>query len=547
MKQFRTASGPYGASGSDFSLTPRSAQLYEFKESKTPILGLRQVPEGLQVKDMLHTSYDQRANVSLWQICLAAAVGLGAGFLLAKHKVSADVAEWIALPGDLFVSALKCLIVPMVFCSVVVCIGELVQAGKAAKIGGRIILFFTMASIMSSSLGTFFGWLFKGLFKAQMTVSNNDVIEKLLLKCANGLYLTMATDGTMACRASNATTDPTTLLTLNDTTGFFTASTTQYEQLSVSEQIFSILTSLVPENIIGAFAGSSTLSVITFAIWFGVACVRSLDPKTKQENYLLLLVTQANIVARAMINTVVSFIPFAIVSMVAGSMAQYSSSIDLLEGVAFLIVSLIVALFTNVIVVMGTALFLTTRRNVFTYLRNIVPAQIFILGCASSMATLPLTMRCVDASREVSYALSRFVLPLGATSNLNGTAVYMPLACIFMAKIGGYEELLTPVRYVLLGFTGAIASFGVAAVPHSGLVMVITVWRTVFGMDVPPVFSLLVGADWILDRLRSVVNITNDTILVRIIASQCDEAILRELETDVLMHGAIDTPNSMKG
>lgn len=523
MKQYADVST------SEYSVTPRSGLPYELKESKTPILGNRHDQEHVHIKDMIVSGYDQRANVSLWKIFLAAAIGLGAGLVLTKYEVSSDWAKWISLPGDLFVSALKCLIVPMVFCSVVVCIGELVEAGKAVKIGSRTILYFAMASIMSSTLGTFFGWLFKDTFKAQRRIDTADVTMRLALKCFDGTYLSMAANGSMACSAADAM-DPSALLILNDTTGFFTSAKSRYQQLSVSEQIFAVLSNLVPENIVASFAGSSTLSVITFAIWFGIASVKSYDKAEQSENYILLLVAHTNAIARMMINTVVSFIPFAIVSMVAGSLAEFSSSTDLLEGVAFLIVSLITALLTNTIGVMGLALFLTTRCNIFAWLKNIVPAQIFILGCASSIATLPLTMRCVDASREVSHALSRFVLPLGATSNLNGTAVYMPLACIFMAQISGYEDMLTPVRYVLLGFVGAISSFGVAAVPHSGLVMVITVWRTVFGMDVPPVFTLLVGTDWILDRLRSVVNITNDTIIVRIIASQCDEATLRQLE-----------------
>ncbi|KAF1313196.1 Dicarboxylate/amino acid:cation symporter, partial [Globisporangium splendens] len=529
MKRSSNPFRPTTSESSDFSITPRSNQQFEMKtrSSKIPLLA---VPERLDIKDMLISASDQRANVSVWRICLAAAVGIGAGILLSTYKVDGDWAQWIALPGDLFISALKCLIVPMVFCSVVVCMGELVAAGKAAQIGSRMIIFFMMASVASSTIGTTFGFIFAHTYNTQMTAEESNTAEQLTFRCHDGSYLTMAANGAMACRPqANVTADPNALFTLNDTTGFFTASGTKFTQLSVSEQIFSILNDLVPENIVGSFAGTSTLSVITFAIWFGVACVKSLD-RTHNDNYILLLVTQANIVSRLMINAVVAFIPFAIVSMVAGSMAEFSSRTSLLEGVGFLIVSLVCALATNTLGVMGTALFLTTGRNVFSYLKNIIPAQVFILGCASSMATLPLTMRCVDATREVSYSLSRFVLPLGATSNLNGTATYMPLACIFMAKVGGYEHLLTPVRYILLGFVSSIASFGVAAVPHSGLVMVITVWRTVFGVDVPPVFSLLVGTDWILDRLRSVVNITNDTIIVRMIASQTDEAALRQLE-----------------
>lgn len=541
----------YPPADSDFSLTPRSTQQYDLKDRKTfggsaptsagvaPGLGQgmaagHQNPgthNGLNVRDMLVSPYDQRANVNIWHVCVGAGVGLGIGVLLAQYDVNAAAAAWIALPGDLFIQALKCLVTPMVFCSVVVCMGELVEAGKAASIGGRMIMYFACASIVSSSIGTSFGFIMNELYPSEADVASSSSTTDFTFKCANNKYLMVnQSSGSIACTSTNATEDLA-YFTLNDTTGYFTTSeSTEYESLDVSDQIFSILNSLVPENIVESFAGTSTLSIIAFAIWFGVAVVKSLDKNAGVENYALLMVQHANTVVLLLINVVVKYIPFAIVSLIAGSMASYGSSTVLMEGVAFLIGTLIVALLTLTLGIFGFVLFVTTRRNIFSYLRHIIPAQIFILGCSSSIATLPMTMRCVDATKEVSFALTRFVLPLGATSNLNGTACYMPLACVFLAKVGGYEDLLTPVRFILLAFVGAIASFGVAGVPHAGLVMVLTVWRTVFSADIPAAFTILVSVDWIMDRLRSVVNITNDTIIVRIIADQCDEVVSRELD-----------------
>lgn len=532
---------------SDFSLTPRSGRHLEFKESKTPILGQRAVPESAErVKDMIATVNDvsNYARGNLWKFFLALGVGLGAGLLLNKYGVSEDLAAWIALPGTLFVSALKALIVPVVFCSVVVSVGDLLAARKVSRVGTRTVVYFAMGSLMSSLLGVIFGIAFLSTFEKEMAVADTTKIAALTFKCFDGSYLAMAANGTMSCTAQTAATDSTALLLLNDTTGFFTTSGTTYQKVSVSEQIIAILLNLVPENVLGSFANSLTVSVITFAICFSIASVRSVEQGSKTENYVFLMLEHLNVLARMMINAVVSFIPFAIVSLVAAAVTEPSTTLKMLEGVGYLILSLVSALTANAVVVMGLALYLTTGRNILSYLKHIVPAQIFVLSCASSVATLPLTMRCVDASREVSHALSRVVLSLGAASNFNGTAVYMPLVCIFMAKIDGYEDMLTPGRYALLCLVGAVTSFGVAAVPHAGLVMVITVWRTVFGMDVPPSFALLVGTDWILDRLRSIVNITNDTVIARIIASQCHEASLRqqEITTEAPM-----SPESPKG
>lgn len=489
----------------------------------------------LRLRDMLAGAFEETASVGLWRICFAVGAGLGIGVLLAQYNTEGDSEwpEWIALPGDLFIDALKCLIVPMVFSSIVVCIGELVEAGKAARIGSRVMIYFAMSSLVSSTIGMLFGVLFSGMFVSQIDVNARSIpVPQFSIKCANGKYLVPSgANGGMAlaCTALSATTSDQFLI-INSTDNFFTPSEVGLDNLDVTEQIFSIFHDLVPDNLIASFAGTSTLSVITFAIFFGAAIVKSYDKQSGAENYALLMVMQISVVSRMMVNYVIKFIPIAIVSMIAGSITSYASSLDLLQSVGFLILALFVALVTLTIGIMGTALFMTTGRNVFSYLKHIVPAQLFIFGCSSSIATLPMTMRCVDETKEISYALSRFVLPLGATSNLNGSAAYMTLVCVFMAKVGGYEELLSPIRYVLLAFVGAIASFGVAPVPHSGLVMAITVWRTTFGVDVPSVFSVLVSFDWILNRMRAVVNITNDTILVRIIAAQCDETVLHELK-----------------
>jgi Na+/H+-dicarboxylate symporter len=524
-------------SDSGFSMTPHSAILqFDFRSRDPPpppTLNRSNAPisyRGLAVKDMIASSYDQSASVSIWKVGLGAAVGLVAGAMLIHYEVGGAWADWIAMPGVFFIAALKCLVTPMVFCSVIVCIGELVEAGKAASVGRRIILSFALASIASSCVGTLFAYGMSELYPSSAVVPIKPTVPSLSFQCADSSFLSFS-NGTLACSSTNGTL-PNSMFVLDDVSGYLGTSDTEFEHLSVSEQIFSILKDLVPENIFESFAGSSTLSVIAFAVVVGVAMVKSVDSAAGVDNYALLLVKHANTVILLLVNMVVKYIPVAVASLIAGSIASYSSSTELVQGVAFLVGALLAALVTLTVGVFGLALFVTTRRSIFSHLYQMLPAQIFIFGCSSSIATLPMTMRCVDATKEVSYQISRFLLPLGATSNLNGTAVYMPLACVFLAKVGGYHDLLTPLRFVLLAFVSAIASFGVAGVPHAGLVMVLTVWRTVFSVDVPVVFTILVSTDWILDRLRSVVNITNDTIIVRIIAAQCDETTAQQLSTE---------------
>lgn len=510
--------------------------------------GIPLLHENVDLRDMFTSAYDNSAQVSVVLILIGVALGVGLGVLLEKQEVGKDATAWVALPGDLFISALTCLITPMVFCSVVTCIGELVMAGKAISIGGRTVAYFAMASITSSTIGTVFGMIFSPLFKQAKITAAVTLPSVLTFRCANSQQLTQLANGTLQCVEPQLGVGAlaASQFYLNDTTSFFTLANTTYQALSVSDQIISILNSMVPDNIFNAFASGSNLSVIVFAFVFGVAVAKGYDSRQGVENFPLLLVTHANVMLRMMINMVVKVMPVAVISLVAGSIAGNDSPLDILENVGFLIVALLLALLTLVFAVMGTALFLTTRVSIFSYLRHIVPAQAFIFGCSSSIATLPMTMRCVDATGQVSRPLSRFVLSIGATCNLNGTAVYMPLSCIFLAKVSGYGNELTAINYVMLAIVGSISSLGVAPVPHSGLVMVITVWKTVFGHSLPAAFSILVGADWILNRMRAIVNITNDTIIARIIAQQCDETAFSQLdEFEVDDH--VLTPNSVRG
>lgn len=551
MRKISSNSTPNQPPPSEMSLTPLSnsfpqkfsdisAQQFEYemrtdftrKKSKQPSGGAfgnnnePQLHENMELKDMFTSAYDHTARVSVVLIILGAAVGVGLGLVLQRYDLSDDVESWIALPGNLFIDALTCLITPMIFCSVVTCMGELVLAGKAMSIGGRTVAYFAMASITSGSIGSIFGAIFAGFFKASVANIVSGLPSVMTFRCPNNLMLTQLADGSLKCSTEDvATLAKESRFYLNDTASFFTLANTTYSTLSVSDQVIGILTAMVPSNIVGAFANGSNLSVICFAFMFGVALVKGFDARPGIENYPMLLIVHTNVMLRMMINMVVAYMPIAVVSLVAGAMAQNDSAVSLLENVLFLVLALGLALVTLTVGVMGIALLLTTRTSIFKYLRYIIPAQVFIFGCSSSIATLPMTMRCVDSTGQVSRSVSRFVLSIGATSNLNGTAVYMPLACVFLAKVGGYGADLTPLTYVMLAIVSSISSLGVAPVPHSGLVMVITVWRTVFGHAMPAAFSILVGSDWILNRMRAIVNITNDTILARIIAEQCDETL----------------------
>jgi Na+/H+-dicarboxylate symporter len=161
--------------------------------------------------------------------------------------------------------------------------------------------------------------------------------------------------------------------------------------------------------------------------------------------------------------------------------------------------------------------YLLTRKNPFTYLKHIVPAQTTALACASSAATLPVTLKCVKSTGVVPDDIRTFVLPLGATVNMDGSAIYFPCACIWLAILNGIEPNVG--SYILLIILSTVGSAGAAPVPASGLVLVITAYNTVFGgSGIPNGFEFVVAIDWFLDRLITVLNVTGDTVVAHIVA-----------------------------
>nr|CCA23968.1 dicarboxylate/Amino Acid:Cation (Na or H) Symporter (DAACS) family putative [Albugo laibachii Nc14] len=477
--------------------------------------------DGLEMRDMFATGINQRDSISLIMILGSAIAGIALGFILSGNGIGEDATRWLELPGQLFIKALKCLIVPMVFCSIVTCIAKFIAVGQEVAVGARTIVAFVSMTILSSCTGTFFGWLFLSFFKVQKTLLyTEDVVPTLALRCPDGRYLTQLRNDTIVCMASRNRTENA-QFELDDISYTFALKSPTFVNLSVSKEIFSLLDQLIPTNVLEAFVEGSTLGVISFAILFGVAITKSFRPKKEvTENYPLLLITQVGILVRMILNAVMAVLPIAIISLLAGAIVKLPCSLELVKSVGFLGVALLSALLTVTFGVLGLAMLVIARRNVFSYLKAIIPAQIFIASYCSSIATLPVTIRCVESTREVPASIARFVLSLGASCNLNGTAVYMPLACLFMAKISGIEPHLTIMSYIRLALVSAIASYGVAPVPHSGLVMVMTIWKTVFHTDVPAVFSIIVGVDWLLDRMCALVNVTNDALLARIIVGR---------------------------
>ena len=165
--------------------------------------------------------------------------------------------------------------------------------------------------------------------------------------------------------------------------------------------------------------------------------------------------------------------------------------------------------------------FIMTKSNPFGYLKHIIPAQTMAFASASSAATIPCTLESVKSTGRVPDTIGRFVVPLGATVNMDGGAVYFVTASVWLAVLNG--ESVTAASYILLVIIATVGSIGTAPVPSASLVLIITAYNTVFNTTgVPYGFEYIFAIDWFMDRCRTVTNVTGDTVVTGIVASRCD-------------------------
>jgi Na+/H+-dicarboxylate symporter len=191
------------------------------------------------------------------------------------------------------------------------------------------------------------------------------------------------------------------------------------------------------------------------------------------------------------------------------------------ENVGYLVIATILAMMLQFFVVYVGFFAFFTRTNPFAYLRYIIPAQTMAFACASSAATIPVTLKSVKSTGRVPDAIARFVVPLGATVNMDGGAIYFPCACIWLAIMNGISPDIG--SYFLLVIISTIGSAGTAPVPSASLVLIITAYNTVFNTTgTPDGFSYILAIDWFMDRLRTCLNVTGDAVVAGMVASLCD-------------------------
>ncbi|KAH9151294.1 hypothetical protein AeRB84_006059 [Aphanomyces euteiches] len=457
-------------------------------------------------------------------VLLGAVVGIGLGIGLYYLNISDQWTMLVALPGDLFVRALQCLIVPLVFCYMTIVVTETIALGDSSILRLRNLLPFFASSIIATVQGLCWALFFKNHFNPPAGVNSIDELNPnsaVLMKCGQGMLLGYASNGTLACVAGNATDFNGTLWITNQTAAAAASSSSSLvEQLSLMEQIVGICDTIVPSNIFASMVSGSLLSIIIFSIPFGYTVAKTTHGANLNSNYTIVMLNQLRDVFLLMLNYLLKLTPFAVVFLMAGAIAKFNT-VELgkvLSEMGYLLLAFMIGIVCHSLVVLPLFVYVVTKANPFAYMRHLVPAFVFAFGSASSIATLPVSIACIQRAK-VSRRVVQVAMPFGTPVNLNGMGIYYPLVAIFMANMSNHGGDWTPVRLAILFLVSFLGCVGTAPVPKAGLVYTVTLWSTCFpGVALPKAFALVVSADVLMDRIVTMVNVYGNAMVTRILA-----------------------------
>ena len=412
-----------------------------------------------------------------WQILIGMLLGLIFGYVMLQVDGGKGfVADWIKPLGTIFVKLLKLIAIPLILASLIKGISDLKDISKFKNIGLRTIGIYIVTTVIAISIGL----AFVNIFKPGDGVSD-ETIAKL-------------------------------------TTTYAENSSVQEKIAEASRQMDSgplqFIEDMVPDNALMAMSNNKLmLQVIFFAIFLGISLLLIGEEKAEP---LKKFFDSLNDVVLKMVDLIMLSAPYAVFALLANVVVS-SDDPDILyallkySGVVVLGLFLMITFYTVLV-----ALF--TKKNPFWFLNRISPAQLLAFSTSSSAATLPVTMERVEEHIGVDKEVSSFVLPVGATINMDGTSLYQAVAAVFIFQALGLD--LTFSDQITIVLTALLASIGSAAVPGAGMVMLVIVLESVgLPSDLLPIgLALIFAVDRPLDMCRTVVNVTGDATVSMVVA-----------------------------
>ncbi|UOF94422.1 MAG: dicarboxylate/amino acid:cation symporter, partial [Bacteroides sp.] len=426
---------------------------------------------------MIAIKYNKRKKIALyWKIIIGMILGILWGIISIKYGLKDINIFWIKPFGTVFFNLLKLMAMPLVISSIVIGVTSVNNATRLSKIGIKAVIIYFISTLSAILVG---------------------LILVNIIKPGNFFPLDMRDD-----------------IIGND---FETQKLSKLLLENNNSNPISFIESIVPDNIFNALiSNNNMLQVIFFTIFFGISLVMI---SKKDSKILIDIFNSINESSLKIIHIIMNFAPigvFAILSsiMIESAGNSIGNAIKLLQGLGIYSLTIILGLTLLMVIVYPLFLKITDKNiSIINFFTSISDAQLLAFSSSSSIATLPIVMECCEKKLNVSKEISRFVLPLGATINMDGTSLYQAIAIVFIGQIFGIN--LDLYQQLLIIFMVWIASIGTTGSPGSSIIMTMIVLNT---LGIPSEgISIVLAVDRILDMFRTVANVAGDAMVAVII------------------------------
>lgn len=494
------------------------------------------VPELMQTRlYKLKKWFKNLDNLFVVFTVLAVILGMILGLIVKVYVNPSPRAVYlISFPGELLMNMLKMLIIPLIVSSLISGLSGL-DPRSSGKIGSYALIYYVTTTILAVFLGI---GLVLGIHPGSTSIKQamgEGTIEERRPETLDALLDLMRNvfpeNVVQACLQQQQSKFVTITKRPKYVRTNWTSNATRLAMALINGTTNTMETSyeaVRPEYV----NSTNVLGLVSFSILFGLILGQMGDRAVTMVQFFSIL----NEVVMRMVQIIMLYSPIGIFFLILGKMLEIENLKETATALGLYMVTVIAGLIIHLCGTLALLYFIVTRKNPFRFFRGVFQAWITALGTASSAATLPITFRCLEQNLGIDKRVTRFVLPIGATINMDGTALYEAVASIFIAQINGKH--LSIIEVFIVSITATLAAIGAASVPSAGLVTMMLVLTSV-GLPTKDI-SLILAVDWLLDRIRTSINVMGDAIGAGIVDHLChkeliekDAAIDRELDQAV--------------
>ncbi|XP_055617926.1 excitatory amino acid transporter 3-like [Toxorhynchites rutilus septentrionalis] len=423
-------------------------------------------------------------------VIIGAALGLGLRNIDHAREIwTSRNVMYVNMVGDLFLRLIKSIILPLIATSLVSAIGSLDQ-GMSKKIGSVALLYYVTTTFLAVTEG---------------------IVLAVTIKPGKGFGEgSVATDET---RRTNVTTVDTLLDLVRNIfpPNLVQACIQQQQTVLTPPESNPSEENLIKWDISHRYVdGTNMIGIVAASICFGVA----LSAVKDQVSTLLSFIQQLSFVVMKITCWIIWLSPIGILSLIMAKLLEMDDLADVFEKLGLYFVVVVCGIVFHGFILLPAIYFIATRKNPYPFLANMGQAILTAFGTSSSAATLPVTLQCLEEKNHIDTRITRFLIPIGTTINMDGTALYEAVAALFIAQLRGID--LTIGNIIAVAITATAASIGAAAVPQGGLVTLVMVLDSI-GLPSEDV-SLIIALDWLVNRFRAVTNVLGDCFGVGIVA-----------------------------